>query len=221
MTTTTGLISLVKMKTPPEIQKQLKQYNRGICIDIGCGQDKQKGFFGIDKAKYDGVDLVWDLEHFPYPLPNECASTIMASHIVEHINPTAGDPRVANLVRLLKDKGLISDTDIQKTIGEFEYPSTIFMRFMDEMWRLLKPDGQFMILCPYGGSLGYWQDPTHVNGINEVTFSYFDPLEPNSQGMLYRTYRPKPWKIEYSTWAQSGNIEVCLQKRREDKSYKN
>lgn len=207
------------MKKPQNIEKKLQDYNRGILIDIGCGQDKQKGFFGIDRFPFDGVDLVWDLEHFPYPLPDECASVVMASHIVEHINPTAGDPRMANLINLLLEKKLLTSKEVKETIGEHEFPSNIFMRFMDEIWRLLKSDGQFMMVFPYGGSLGYWQDPTHINGLNEVTFAYFDPLERNSQGMLYRTYHPKPWKIEYSTWAQSGNMEVCLRKRREDKSY--
>ena len=207
------------MKAVPDIDKKLEEYNRGICIDIGCGQDKQKGFFGIDRAAFPGVDLVWDLEHFPYPLPDACASVIMGSHIIEHINPTSGDPRMANLIFLLKEKGVVSEKELQEYVGEYNFPSTIFMRFMDEMWRLLKPDGQLMLVFPYGGSMGYWQDPTHINGINEVTFSYFDPLDHNSQGMLYRTYHPKPWRIEYSTWAQSGNMEVCLRKRREDKSY--
>lgn len=206
-------------KSAVDIEKKLQDYNRGILIDIGCGQDKQKGFFGIDRFQFEGVDLVWDLEKFPYPLPDGCASVVMASHIVEHINPTAGDPRMANLIELLLDKKIVSKEDVKEYVGEHSFPSNIFMRFMDEIWRLLKPDGQFMLVFPYGGSLGYWQDPTHINGLNEVTFAYFDPLERNSAGMLYRTYHPKPWKIEYSTWAQSGNMEVCLRKRREDKSY--
>ena len=207
------------MKKPLDIEKKLQEKNRGILLDLACGQDKQKGFFGIDKFPFRDVDLVWDLEHFPYPLPDECASVAMASHFLEHINPTSGDPRMANLINLLLDKKLLTPKEVKDAIGEHEFPSTIFLRFMDEIWRLLKPDGQFMIVLPYGGSLGYWQDPTHVNGINEVTFAYFDPLEKNSQGMLYRMYHPKPWKIEYSTWAQSGNIEVVLQKRKNDKSY--
>lgn len=94
-----------------------------------------------------------------------------------------------------------------------------FLRFMDEVWRVLKPDAQFAISTPYAGSIGYWQDPTHVNGCNEATWAYFDPLEPNTGGALYRIYRPKPWKIQTLTWSVTGNLEVVLQKRRPDRSY--
>ena len=63
---------------------------KGIKIDLGCGANKQDGFFGIDLFKLPGVDLVWDLEKTPYPLPSDCASLLLASHIVEHINPHKG-----------------------------------------------------------------------------------------------------------------------------------
>ena len=61
--------------------------HKGIRLDIGCGANKQKGFLGMDKRKLPGVDLVHDLEKFPYPLPKEVCMTIVASHIVEHIKP--------------------------------------------------------------------------------------------------------------------------------------
>jgi hypothetical protein len=59
----------------------------GILLDIGCGANKQKNFVGMDKRKLPGVDIVHDLEKFPYPLANESCITIVASHIIEHIKP--------------------------------------------------------------------------------------------------------------------------------------
>jgi len=92
-----------------------------------------------------------------------------------------------------------------------------FLRFMDEVWRVLKPDGQFMISFPYAGSPGFWADPTHCNGCTERTWAYFDPLE--AGGGLYKIYKPKPWRVAFSSWDVNGNMEVVLVKRREDKSY--
>lgn len=91
-----------------------------------------------------------------------------------------------------------------------------FIRFMDECWRILKPDGQFRVATPYGGSTLFWADPTHVNGIVPQTFHYFDPLAPMQ---TYHVYRPKPWKIEQLFWSPDGVIECLLSKRREDQSY--
>jgi predicted SAM-dependent methyltransferase len=59
----------------------------GIRLDLGCGENKQKGFVGIDLRKLPEVDIVHDLEQFPYPLPNESCLVIVGSHLVEHIKP--------------------------------------------------------------------------------------------------------------------------------------
>lgn len=60
---------------------------KGILLDIGCGSNKQPGFLGMDKRALPGVDIVHDLENFPYPIPNEYCLSIVGSHIVEHIKP--------------------------------------------------------------------------------------------------------------------------------------
>lgn len=175
-------------KMDPKIAKLLKEHEQGIKVDIGCGAAKQPGFVGIDIRKLPGVDIVQDLEKFPWPLPDNCASLVMASHVVEHIDPHGG----------------------------------VFMRFMDEVWRILKPGGSFMMALPYAGSHGYFQDPTHCNPCNETTWAYFDPLCVDERGQLvglYNIYKPKPWKIAMNTWSLNGNMEVVLEKRRIDKSY--
>lgn len=94
-----------------------------------------------------------------------------------------------------------------------------FLRWMNELWRIMKYDGEVGIVCPHGSSQGFLQDPTHCNACNETTWAYFDPLEPFTGGQLYRIYRPDPWKIKALTWNPSANIEVVLIKRRKDKSY--
>jgi len=58
-----------------------------IRLDIGCGTKKFEGFTGLDKMKIPGVDIVHDLEVFPYPLDDESCEFIIGSHIIEHIKP--------------------------------------------------------------------------------------------------------------------------------------
>lgn len=67
--------------------KNLFKTKGGIRLDIGCGADKQEGFVGMDRQPLPGVDIVHDLEVFPYPLPDECCLTIIGTQIVEHIKP--------------------------------------------------------------------------------------------------------------------------------------
>ncbi len=168
-----------------KIASLLKRHNQGIKLDIGCGENKNPGFVGMDMREGPGVDIVHDLETFPWPLPKESVSLAVASHVLEHINPH----------------------------------KFVFVNFMNEVWRVLKTGGRFAIAVPYAGSPGFFQDPTHCNPINEITFHYFDPLSTTG---LYNIYRPKPWKIVEGTltWNVAGNLEVVLEKRIVDKSYR-
>lgn len=142
-------------------------------LDVGCGANKQPGFIGMDARALDGVDIVQDVEKFPWPLEDECCVSIIASHLIEHIKPWFS------------------------------------IAFLDECWRLLEVGGQIALACPYPGSRGFWQDPTHCNGWSEVTFQYFDPHYP-----LYSIYQPKPWSIlkGYPSYQVTGNLEVIMTK---------
>ena len=91
------------------------------------------------------VDIVHDLEEFPWPIEDESCLTILASHILEHIKPW-------------KFMDLAGRDCV-----------------MGEIWRVLKPRGQLLISAPYGVGPGYVQDPTHCNPISEATLQYFDP----------------------------------------------
>ena len=65
-------------------------YKKGIMLDIGCGGNKQPNFVGMDIRPLDGVDIVWNLEETPWPLPDDSVLTAIMSHVYEHINPTGG-----------------------------------------------------------------------------------------------------------------------------------
>ena len=161
----------------------------GFFLDIGCGRNKQQGFVGMDAQLLPGVDLVWDVNVHPWPLEDETVKMAMCSHLIEHIPSVAFiDGKTRNL----------------------------FIEFMDEVWRILVPEGEFAIAYPHGSSQGFLQDPTHVHAMNESTWCYFDPLHPTH---FYQFYQPKPWKIKSLSWNPVGNCEVVLIKRMDDRSY--
>lgn len=58
-----------------------------VKLDIACGANKQEGFSGIDIRPLEGVDIVHDLEEFPWPIPDSTVSIAVASHYIEHIKP--------------------------------------------------------------------------------------------------------------------------------------
>lgn len=55
-----------------------------IKLDIACGQSKREGFVGIDMTPLPGVDIVHDLEKFPWPFESASVEEVFCSHYVEH-----------------------------------------------------------------------------------------------------------------------------------------
>lgn len=194
-----------KTKSPNEIIAE----NSGAKLDIGCGQNKQPGFVGMDVTPYPGVDIVHDATMFPWPIPSDTVSLITASHFFEHIPPMGVDPRLQGLIDLLLKKKLISQKEADASFGEYKIFS-IFLRLFDEAWRVLKVGGQLAFVVPYWQSIGFAQDPTHIKQICEATVLYLDPEHPSN---LWNFYKPKPWRIEMQTFSAGGNLEVVISKR--------
>ena len=161
------VIGTEAIELPPEPAKPIK-------LDIGCGNAKPDGWTGLDRIEYPGVDILWDFNRMPWPLKEYSVSEARAHHVIEHI------PRV---------------TFERRRVGEREFNITYypFIKFMDEVWAVLVPSGQFHIMYPPAGSEAFYQDPTHCNPCNFKTWKYFDPEIDN--GFFYQCYAPRPWKL--------------------------
>lgn len=55
-------------------------------LDIGCGRKKQAGAVGLDCIPLPGVDVVHDLNIFPYPFENEEFDSVIARHSLQHMD---------------------------------------------------------------------------------------------------------------------------------------
>jgi len=54
-------------------------------LDLGCGRNKVTGALGLDRFPIEGVDVVHDLEQFPYPFETNRFDEIYARHVIEHV----------------------------------------------------------------------------------------------------------------------------------------
>lgn len=69
--------------------------NSGVNLNIGSGaisdlNPKRPGWVWLDMQNLPGVDIIWDMETFPWPLPDDCVNMATASHVLEHIDPHKG-----------------------------------------------------------------------------------------------------------------------------------
>lgn len=57
-------------------------------LNVGCGHDIRQGWLNLDVAPLPGVDLVHDLERFPWPFEDGAFDEIVLIHVLEHLSDT-------------------------------------------------------------------------------------------------------------------------------------
>jgi hypothetical protein len=129
-----------------ELIKVLIKEEKPIRINLACGQIKQEGFVGIDKVRTDATDIVFDLETYPWPIPDNCVDEVTISHFVEHVQKL--EPFMDELWRIVKSPWVNKE-------GE-------------------KMTSKVTIICPYYSSMRAMQDPQHIRPISEATFLYYN-----------------------------------------------
>ena len=55
-------------------------------LDVGCGNNKLPGAIGIDRVALPAVDVVHDLNSFPYPFDSSSFDEIRLIHVIEHLD---------------------------------------------------------------------------------------------------------------------------------------
>ncbi|MBU0467067.1 MAG: class I SAM-dependent methyltransferase [Nanoarchaeota archaeon] len=55
-------------------------------LNLGCGLDIKKGYVNLDFLSIRGVDVVHDLNKFPYPFKDNEFDEVYTSHVLEHID---------------------------------------------------------------------------------------------------------------------------------------
>ncbi len=105
-------------------------------LEIGCGRSKAPGYVGLDRAALPGVDIVHEIEKFPWPMPNSSGpipdssvTDIRAHHVLEHVRDLVGVMEEA--YRILKPGGTFSIVvPYYKHEGAFSDPTHV--RFFTE-----------------------------------------------------------------------------------------
>ncbi len=128
-------------------------------LDLGCGQNKREGFFGIDVSKGSSADVIYDLRMTPW-LIGQKLSVAANDSIVEYPRYKLNDDSVDEV---------FSSHFFEHLSGPERMP------FMDEMWRVMKPGAKATIITPFYSSSRAIQDPTHAwPPVCEASYLYFN-----------------------------------------------
>ena len=74
-------------------------------LDLGCGNIKEKGSIGIDYRPCKAVDIVHDLNIYPWPIDSNSFDLVVCKHVIEHLDNII--KVVEETHRVLKDGGII------------------------------------------------------------------------------------------------------------------
>ena len=140
-------------------------------LDLACGINKPEGYYGIDLIEQPGVDCVMDLQKYPWDIASESAELINCSHYMEHIKH---DNVALDLSEILAKSNSFEEFKANINDASFLRPVDGLIKFMNEVYRILKPGGRILIVCPYYTSVRAFGDPSHVRFINDMSFSYFN-----------------------------------------------
>lgn len=58
----------------------------GVRLNLGAGDDIRSGWVNTDLAPLEGIDVVHDLNVYPWPWPNDSVQEIVARDLLEHLD---------------------------------------------------------------------------------------------------------------------------------------
>lgn len=136
-------------------------------LDLACGNNKRENFKGVDLVKTESTDYVVDLQQFPWPIESESVEEINCSHYIEHIPHTNYR---AEINKILEESNNFEEfkTNFKNNPPELDG----FIKFINEIYRILKPGGTVKIIAPYYSSIRSIGDPTHIRQIGDSTVWY-------------------------------------------------
>ena len=94
-------------------------------LDIGCGNHKWPGSIGLDIVPLAGVDIVHDLNQFPYPFSNDTFDLVRVIHVIEHIQSI---PKTMEEIHRITRHGgeVIIETPHYTDISSWQDPSHLW-----------------------------------------------------------------------------------------------
>ena len=132
-------------------------------VDLACGNNKKgEDWIGIDIVQTPSVDIVHDLNIYPWPIETESVDEVYCSHYIEHIPHD-------NIKSILNKSN--SFEEFKELLNKSKDG---FIEFFNELYRILKPNAKVNLLAPYYSSMRAFGDPTHTRYIGDWSFFYLN-----------------------------------------------
>lgn len=139
-------------------------------LDLGCGKRKQDGFFGLDNITFDTVDAKVDLGRQPWAFERVYRADKMPVKLVSQVKVYGVNQKVSGLGALPDD--CVDEAFCSHFMEHLTWPERV--SFINELYRVLKPEAKCTLILPHWASARYYGDPTHKSPMSEWAFFYWD-----------------------------------------------
>ncbi len=75
-------------------------------LNLGCGNDIKPNYINVDIIKSEGVDLIQNLEKYPYSFKDNSFDLIEAHQVIEHLTDLANTIKELHRILIIYGKGL-------------------------------------------------------------------------------------------------------------------
>jgi hypothetical protein len=156
--------------------KKIKKVEELIKLDLGCGQNKREGFKGIDFVQRDGVDIVYDLFTFPWPLKDNSVGEAHCSHFFEHVPGMLRGKFMDELYRVMVDGAqatfITPYYSSMRAVQDFthQWPpiSETSYLYFNKGWRDANKLDHYPVKCDFDFTYGYAMDQETAQKNQEV-----------------------------------------------------
>ena len=113
-------------------------------LNVGCGRDIKEGWVNLDCIEAKGINVVHNLDSFPYPFEDNTFDEVLASQIIEHLSNPEG---------FIRELWRISKPNVKINIGTVHFSAPV-------VW------GDITHKRPYQSDTMNWCNIKYINNTN-------------------------------------------------------
>lgn len=153
-------------------------------LNLGAGQRVLNGYVNVDKIAGPGIDVIWDLNIYPWPFADESVEEIVMSHCLEHLDDH--NQAMKEIYRILK-KGKIAKISVPHFTWQFAYADPTHKHFFS--WRT------FFYYTGRGGYFDFAFSECRIKIVFGKRYSFWNYLIEPLANLFPDVYEQSPLRI--------------------------
>lgn len=153
-----------------------KKVEKLIKLDLACGQVKEDGWIGVDIAKTNKTDVVFDLRKKKWPWKDNSVDEARSIHFVEHLTGAERVSFFAELYRILKVGAKVtiicpywsSMRSVQDPTHQWPPVCEASFLYFNKSWREQNKLDHYDIHSNFDFTYGYSLNPAWANRNDEL-----------------------------------------------------